>query len=232
MKRPEIILLDVYDTLLDMTELAKKVNALMNNKIGYSLWMEMFMEYCFVDNCIVQFNDFLSIGRITMMMAAQRLGATADEQDILVTLDLLKHLPLHDDVEDNLSDLNDKNFRIAALTNSSEKVVTERMERTGLISYFEAVLSAEHVKKYKPALEVYSWAAKKLDVPADDILLISAHSWDIAGAANAGMKTAYVKRSKDMSYSLAPEADISARSLTEIVKQLLELGKGTDSSWN
>lgn len=221
--RPKLILMDVYETMLDMSEVEKNVNRLMDARRGYTLWFELFMQYCFVDNCTVQFNDFTSIASATMKMAGKTLGTTIDDNDIREVLELLKHLPVKEEVQEGLSQLSQSDFRIAALTNSPAQTVMDRMERTGLISYFEAVLSAEHVKKYKPCIEVYTWAAEKLEVPANEILLVSAHGWDIAGAANAGMKTAYVKQSKQMLYPLAPQPNLICKHLADLANQLLNL---------
>lgn len=221
--RPKLILMDVYETMLDMTEVERSVNRLMDSKRGYMLWFELFMQYCFVDNCTVQFNDFDSIAEATMKMAGKTLGRTVNNADVGEVLELLKHLPVHEEVQEGLSQLSKAEFRIAALTNSPAKTVMERMERTGLISYFEAVLSAEQVRKYKPCVEVYTWAASKLDVPVNEVLLVSAHGWDIAGGANAGMQTAYVQQSKQMLYPLAPQPVLKCKNLADLAKQVRDM---------
>lgn len=218
--RPTTIMLDVYETLLDMTGVEKIVNQILDSKRGYILWFDLFMQYCFVDNCIEQFNDFPSIAYATLQMAGRTLGQEIDERDIEEVLELMKHLPVHEGVQEGLSQLNDSGYKIAALTNSPERTVTERMERTGLISYFEAVMSAEHVKKYKPSIAVYDWAIGKMGVRLEDVLLVSAHGWDLAGAVNAGMRTAYLKQSKQMLYPLAPKPDYICTSLTDLAGQL------------
>ncbi|MEO8406100.1 MAG: haloacid dehalogenase type II [Chitinophagaceae bacterium] len=218
--KPTLILLDVYDTLLQMNPVEKKVNQLLDNRKGYLIWFELFMQYCFVDNCIAEFNDFTAIARATLHMSADMLQTSISEEQIESVLVLLKHLPLHEGVESGLSQLNDQGKRIAALTNSPERTVTERMERTGLISYFEKVLSAEHVGKYKPDLSVYQWASQILKVQAPEILLVSTHGWDLAGAHNAGMQTAYLKQSNQMLYPLAPKPDYICSSLIDLAKHL------------
>jgi 2-haloacid dehalogenase len=218
--KPTLILLDVYETLLDTGEMQRRVNHLLDSKRGYTIWFELFMEYCFVDNCTAQFNDFNSIANATMHMAARSLGNAVDENEVQNILALLKHLPLHEGVEEGLSVLSDHGFRIAALTNSPEVTIRERMELTGLISYFEMVLSAEHVKKYKPCIEVYEWAAKQLGIEASEILLVSAHGWDIAGASNAGMQTAYLKQSNQMFYPLAPKPIYTIKNLADLASQM------------
>lgn len=218
--KPAYIFLDVYETLLDMSEVEKKVNALLDSKRGYIIWFNLFMEYCFVDTCIDQFNDFSSIAKATMQMAGRLLSKQIADHDIDNVLDLLKHLPVHSDVQDGLSKLNDQGFYIAALTNSPEKTVSERMERTGLISYFKKVLSAEHIRKYKPDLKVYQWAAAQVDARPAEIVMISAHGWDLAGATNAGMRTGYLKRTEKMQYPLAPSPNFTGKNLPELAEKL------------
>lgn len=224
--RPQVILMDVYETLLDMTEVERRVNALLDSKRGYIIWFNLFMQYCFVDNCTVQFNDFASIARATMQMAGRTMGRTLDEYDITDVLELLKHLPTHEGVPQGLSLLNDLGFRIAALTNSPEQTVRHRMETTGMVSYFERVLSAEHVKKYKPCIEVYTWAAETMGVDVRDVLLVSADGWDIAGAANAGMQTAYVQLGRQMLYPLAPKPTYTCSGIDNLAEQLQVVFEG------
>lgn len=220
MQKPKVILLDVYETLMDMADVERKVNHLMDSKRGYAIWFELLLEYSFVDNCIGKFNGFLSIAKATIQLAAAKFGRTISDNEIDAVLDLLRQLPVHEGVQEGLSQLNDLGFRIAALTNAPEKVVCERMERTGLISYFELVLSAEEVKKYKPCIEAYQWAAKKLNVETNEILLASSHNWDLLGAVNAGMQTAFLKRENEKLYSLAPLPAFTCETLSELANQL------------
>lgn len=221
--RPKVMVFDVYETLLDMSEVERKINALTDSKRGYSIWFELFMEYCFVNNSLDTFHDFISIAKVTLQMAGNILGKTIYDPEANDLLELLKHLPVHEEVQSGLSQLNDLGYTIVALTNAPEKTVCERMERTGLISYFEKVFSAETVKKYKPEKKVYEWAAEKLKVTTSDMLMITAHGWDIAGASNAGMKTAFVKRDKQLLYPLSPQPDIRCSSLHELVGKLQEI---------
>lgn len=218
--KPRLLLFDVYETLLDMSLVEKRINQALDSKRGYIIWFELFMQYCFVDNNTDQFNDFRSIADATLRMTHRILRRDEDTHNINEILELLKHLPIKDGVQEGLSDLYDQNYRIAALTNSPEHIVTQRMERTGLISYFETILSAEHVKKYKPAKEVYTWAAGKLQLRAGDILMVTTHGWDIAGAENAGMRTAYIEQSREMLYPLAPTPEFRCKTLPDLNEQL------------
>lgn len=227
--RPEIIVFDIYETLLDMADTERKINAFTESKRGYIIWLELFMQYCFADNCLDTFHDFLSIARATLQMAGYHLGRNIPEREISDVLENLKHLPLHEDVQSGLSQLRDRGYRIAALTNAPEKIVCDRMERTGLISYFEQVLSAETVRKYKPQKETYRLAAQKLHCEMDRMLMVTSHAWDISGAANAGMRTVLLERNGELVYPLSAEPEAICNSLPDLVDLLDEMDKkGTD----
>ena len=218
--KAELILFDVYETLLDMSEVRRRVNDLMDSRSGYTLWFELFMQYCFVDNCTIQFNPFDSIARATMQMTGEYFNRKVSDNAITDVLEVMKQLPLQEGVQSGLSGLHDKGYRIAALTNSPGSIVLDRMNRTELISYFEKVLSAEHVQKYKPCIEVYEWAAKSLGISPENVLMVSAHGWDIAGASNAGMRTAYIKLPKSSLYPLTPFSEFICRNLEELNEKL------------
>ena len=80
-------------------------------------------------------------------------------------------------------------------------------------------MSAEELKKYKPALEVYQKAVQKAGVQASEVVMVSSHGWDLIGASAAGLQTAYVGRPK-LLYSLAPKPAFTATSLLDLATQL------------
>ena len=217
----KLILLDVYGTLLDMKHVEKKVNEILKSKRGYNYWFQLFMQYCFVDNCIVQFNNFNSIARSTLQMSAKTFNVNLNEEDIEEIFELLKQLPIQNNVTKGLSKIIDHRLRIPGLTNSPEATVVARMERTGLISFFEKVLSAEHVGKYKPDKSVYTWAAASLELKPEEILMVSSHDWDLAGAANAGMMTAFIHQNDQLYYPLIQNPDFVSRNLNDFANQII-----------
>jgi 2-haloacid dehalogenase len=221
--KPKVIVLDVYETMLDMSGMERRVNQLTDSKRGYVIWFELIMQNCFADNSLDAFHDFLSIAKASLQMTGLKLGRTISDTEADELLEVLKHLPVKEEVQPALSRLNDSGYDIIALTNAPENVVCERMERTGLISYFDQVLSAEAVRKYKPEKKVYHWAADKLSMSTSEMLMASAHGWDVAGAANAGMKTAFLNNDKQTVYPFTLKPDLVCKNLTGLVDQLEQL---------
>ena len=85
-------------------------------------------------------------------------------------------------------------FCLATLTNAPLTTLTVQLKYAKLTEYFEATLSIDTIKKYKPAVETYTWATKKLFVNVTDAILVAAHGWDIASALQAGTQAAFIER--------------------------------------
>ena len=89
---------------------------------------------------------------------------------------------------------------------------------------FDAVLSAELAQAYKPAPEVYRTAARLLGLQPAELMLAAAHPWDLEGARNAGLKTAFVDRpleyGPDSPLRSDPDADEAVSDLLELAERL------------
>jgi 2-haloacid dehalogenase len=89
---------------------------------------------------------------------------------------------------------------------------------------FDCVLAAEFAHAYKPAPEVYQTAARLLGVAPDEMMLVAAHPWDLEGARQAGLKTAFVDRPLEYGPGSPargdPAADESVGDLHELAARL------------
>lgn len=159
-KKPLVILFDVNETMLDMTPLKEKVNALMGTKDGFRIWFGMLLQYSLVDNSTGVYHEFPAIADATLDMAAKTLGKKLKEGDKKAALGLIKQLKAYPDVEKGLELLKGAGYRLATLTKSPMQTQTAQLAYAGLTKYFEKTFSIDEVKKYKPALETYQYAAK------------------------------------------------------------------------
>lgn len=222
-KKPLVILFDVNETLLDMSPLKKSINTLLGNEEGFRIWFAMLLHYSLVDNSTGTYHDFTAIAGATLEMAAGTLGKKIKEQDNKEALGLIKQLKAHPDVEKGLTLLKAAGYRLATLTNSSTQTHMAQLDHAGLSKYFEQTLSIDAVKKYKPALESYQYAAKTLGVDEKDMLLVAAHGWDIAGALKAGMQAAFIERKGQALYPLAAKPHYSGKDLLEIANAIIKV---------
>lgn len=59
---------------------------------------------------------------------------------------------------------------------------------------WDCVITAENARCYKPRPEVYRTALRWLGLPAEQVLMVAAHNYDLAAAQALGMRTAFIPR--------------------------------------
>ena len=221
MTRPKVILFDVNETLLDLTPVKESVGKALGGRPELApLWFTTLLQYSLVTTVADRYLNFGEIGAACLRMVAQNHGVELSEEDSKEALTLMRSLPPHADVIPALGRLRDANFRLVTLTNSSKAAMADQMRHAGLTTFFEALLSVEDVGKYKPHADVYRSAAGRAGADVPECLLVAAHGWDVAGAAWAGMKTAFIARPGQQQFPLGPAIDITVSSLAELPGEL------------
>lgn len=216
-----VIVFDVNETLLDMTPLKKAINALLQEEQGFRIWFGMLLHYSTVSNNINQYHNLTTIAAATLDMAAKSLNVSVTQDQIKDTLSIIKSLQTYPDVIKGLQLLKDHGFRLITLTNSPDAALQEQLKNSQLTHYFEQALSIDAISKYKPAATTYLWAAEKLAVQPQQMLMVAAHGWDIAGAAQAGLATGFITREGQSIYSLATPPNFIAADILAMAEQLV-----------
>lgn len=223
-KRPKVIFFDVNETLLDLEPLKKSIIKILNNKqeLG-TLWFTTMLQYSLVATASKKYFDFGLIGAATLRMVAKNNGIEVNEEQAMLAVKPILSLKSHAEVRESLELLKKNNFKLVSFTNSSNFAVDRQLIFAKIDTYFDEKISVEDYGKFKPDTEVYHWAARKLNVSNDECLLVAAHGWDIAGAAWAGWKTAFIARPGQQLFPLAPTPEFSKTNLLEIVNELIVL---------
>jgi 2-haloacid dehalogenase len=132
----------------------------------------------------------------------------------------LPDMPAFPDVPDALSALRAGGFQLAVLTQSAVEAAEEVTVRAGIRDAFDLVLSAPALGAFKPDDLAYKAALERAEVT--DAWFVAGHWWDVAGAAYAGLRTAWISRT-DLAYPDAmPAPDVSGRDLAEVASALLD----------
>lgn len=97
------------------------------------------------------------------------------------------------------------------------------LARGGVTPLVEASLSSESIRAWKPAREVYLWAAGRCRVAPDRLALVAAHGWDVLGAQRAGLTGAWFPRSERVYPPVYEPPHVQAADLAGAVEALLAL---------
>ncbi len=114
-------------------------------------------------------------------------------------------------------------YIVASLSNGNVALLVN-MAKHGNLPW-DAVLSSELAKRYKPDLAVYRKAAELLGLPPSSVMMVAAHKGDLRAAAEAGLRTAFVPRpgerpNRQIDLSYDESFDINAKDFLNLADQL------------
>jgi 2-haloacid dehalogenase len=221
-----VCVFDVNETLLDLKALDAQFVRVFGDASVRQAWFNQMIQSALVATVTDSYSDFGAIGGAALEMTAARRGMALAAADRVQILGGIRTLPPHPEVLESLARLRRAGLRLAALTNSTTHVARDQLTHAGLADYFEQILSADMVRRLKPAPEPYRMAAERMGVAIGEVRLIAAHAWDIAGALRAGCAAAFITRPGMVLEPLAPRPDIVGADLHEVADQILaaELG--------
>jgi 2-haloacid dehalogenase len=93
-------------------------------------------------------------------------------------------------------------FIIAPLSNGSFATLTLMAKRAAMP--WDAIISTELRKTFKPEREAYLLASALLDLRPEQIMLVAAHESDLRGARAAGLHTALIPRPREWGPAAEP----------------------------
>lgn len=217
----KICVFDVNETLLDLGALDPRFERVFGDAAVRREWFQQLLQSALVAMVTGSYSDFGTIGGAALQMTAARRGVELSEEDQQHILAGMRELPPHPEAPEALDRLRDAGIRLAALTNSTEEVANIQLSNAGLADRFEQILSADTVERLKPAPEPYRAAAESLGIGVEDIRLVAAHAWDVAGAMRAGCAAAFVARPGMVLDPLAPAPDVVGSDLNEVASLII-----------
>ena len=216
-----IIVFDVNETLLDLAPLDPVFESLFGDRGVRSAWFSSLLHWSKVTTMSGVFHDFTALAAACLDDLAARHGLLLSDDQRRRIFATIATLPPHPEVPAALARLQDRGFRLIALTNSAQATVDRQFEHAGLAKYFAHVLSVDAARCYKPHPSAYGIAVSALDCRPADLRLVAAHDWDVTGAMRAGLKGAFVARHGERPHPAGETPDIIGRDLDDVAAQII-----------
>jgi 2-haloacid dehalogenase len=211
----DALVFDAYGTLFDVHSVLRRCETCWPGK-GAALsaaWRAKQLEYTWQRSLMRAYRPFSEVTRDALKHSCEALGlplSRGQEDDLMG--EYLK-LALFPDVA--LQELPGKK---AILSNGSPDMLDPLVKQSGL--RFDAVLSVDELKIFKPAPEVYALAVKRLGVEAERIGFVSSNCWDALGAKAFGFNVFWINRSGAPVDRLGPRPDAILKSLGDLTEVL------------
>jgi 2-haloacid dehalogenase len=222
-KRPTVVAFDVMETLFSMESMRPRLQAIGLPAHSVDAWYTRLIRDGMALDATGVYKPFGDVARAALegLLAEHGLAIRAEQVDCVMAG--LAELPAFPDVKPAFRQLRDAKVRVVSLTNGNADLTRKLLDRNGLSGLVERVISIDEVRHWKPNRAVYLHALKVIDVVPDRVAMTAVHSWDLQGAAQAGLTTAWVSRREMRFHPLMTSPDVSGESLVETCKGLMSL---------
>ena len=121
------------------------------------------------------------------------------------------------EVKDALNRLKQSNYKLAILSNGTPDLLNELVISNKLKDIFDDIFSVEEVGIFKPDSKVYDLPINKYNIAKNEVLFLSANTWDVSGAGNYGYNTVWVNRNNNIFDKLDFKPNKQISNLSELL---------------
>ena len=221
MKNIKAIIFDAYGTLFDVNSAAERCKGKIGDKWENfaNYWRTTQLEYTWLRSLMKRHKDFWQITEDSLEKSMKIFKIDVSMKNEL--LDLYKILQTYPEVSEILKNLKYKNYKLAILSNGTPSLLKELVESNNLNELFDDIFSIEEVGIYKPDSKVYDIPIKKYSIKKDEVVYLSANTWDVSGGGNYGYNSVWVNRNNNFFDKL----DYSAKNEIKSLNGLLDIIK-------
>jgi len=213
------LLFDAYGTLFDVHSVALMAEQLFPGRGAEisALWRAKQIEYTHLRTLSGRYKNFWDVTRDALAFALDRLAPEATDAQAERLLSQYACLSAFPENLGALKQLKQFGLPLGILSNGTPEMLAIAVKSAGMGGIFDHLLSVEAVCQYKTAPAAYQLGPSALDLPARDILFVSANGWDAVGAAWFGLTTFWINRGGHPAERLDVQPAASGRLLTDVV---------------
>ena len=197
MKNIKAIIFDAYGTLFDVNSAAEKCKDKIGDKWeGFAnYWRTTQLEYTWLRSLMKRHKNFWQVTEDSLdkSMKAYEIDTSMRKE----LLDLYKILSPFEEVPEVLKSLKKKDIKLAILSNGTPGLLYQLVKSNNLENIFDDLFSIEEVGVYKPDSKVYDIPTKKYQIQKNEVVYLSANTWDVSGGGNYGYNSIWVNRNNN-----------------------------------
>jgi len=212
----KVLAFDVFGTVVDwrggvaaeMAAIAKERHLTVDPGAFADAWRSKYLPYLLrIRNGEMPWQVLDGVHRASLQELASELSLQSlTEADLDRLVHAWHHLPAWPDSVEGMSRLR-PGYVLTTLSNGGMAHLVE-LNRAAHLP-FDCVLSVELVRTYKPDPRVYRLVPELLAVRPEESMMVASHAYDLAAAAEQGMRTAFVRRVQEWGTGKAEPLDIS-----------------------
>jgi 2-haloacid dehalogenase len=197
-KTPSAVRAIAFDAfpIFDATPVSIRAQTLFPDKgaVLAGMWAAKLFGYTWLLTSAAKYLEFETLAHASLQYTAQSLGLSATPRMCDELVDTYSHLGVWPEVKPALERLRSAGVRLTLLSNLGSSMLRANMRFAGVEQYFEAPLSTDHVRQFKPASAAYQMAIDAFGLRKEQIGFAAATGWDAVGATWFGYRTVWINR--------------------------------------
>ncbi len=192
----EAFAFDAYGTLFDVFSVTALCDELFPGQ-GDALaqrWRAKQLQYSLLRSLMGRHRDFWLVTEDALVYAARSLGLDLTPRRRERLMEAYLSLAAFPDVRPGLEALRSRGLRLAILSNGEPRMLEAAARSAGIDHLLDTIISVEDVKIFKVSPRVYNLGLERLGVGRSALGFVSSNSWDVNGAASAGLITFWIQR--------------------------------------
>jgi 2-haloacid dehalogenase len=214
---------DAYGTLFDVfsvTALCEQLYPGKGNQLA-QIWRAKQLQYSLMRSLMGRHRDFWGLTEDGLVWATKNLQLDLTVEKKRQLMEAYLSLAAFPDVKPGLEALKKQGIKLAILSNGEPKMLEAAAKSAGIRDTLDDIISVEEVKIFKVSPRVYNLAPERMTVTNPELGFISANSWDINGAASAGLNTFWIQRSAaEVPEELGFQASAVVKAITDLAPLL------------
>ena len=232
--RPKVLIFDVFGTLVDWrSSIMREARDILLPQ-GLDLdwgafadaWRDQYQPaMAEVRNGHIPFSKLDVLHRRNLDHILKDFGCDQVDEPTRQNLNLAWHrLDAWPEVPQALLHLRER-FRLAPCSNGHIALMVNLARRNGFL--WDAIVGAELARDYKPSPVVYRAAVSAFDCRPHEVMMVAAHSSDLAAARAEGLLTGFIARPNEHGpgcgeVRATTEVDMEAGDLSDLADKLLD----------
>jgi 2-haloacid dehalogenase len=191
------VVFDAYGTLFDVHSAVARHAATVGPDGQHlsQMWRAKHLEYTWVLSLAGRWHDFAALAGEALDHALAR-HPSVDPGVKAPLLAAYRELSAFADARPTVERLRARGMRTAILSNGTHDLLRVVVAANDMDALFDAVLSVDEVRVFKPDPRVYDIVGRHLGTAPGAVAFVSSNRWDIAGAAAYGFHPVWVNRGR------------------------------------
>ena len=219
-KNIKLVIFDVNETMFSLANISYLFKNFGLPPNTSDLWFSNVLKEGFACSSYGSFSPFIDIGKNELKKLFLKFELKYKKTHFNFLHNELSKLNIHQDVGESIKIFHKHGLKIVTLTNGSKNNTLKLIKKNNLSKYISRCFSIDEIKLWKPNKKIYLHVCNEMGFSSSNAMMIAAHAWDISGAKNAGLKTAYITRYEKILGSIYPKPDIIAQDCLSITNRI------------